>query len=121
MKICTDLHRDVHKIVFVIVWHLKLFRNNNKNNFALTHKHTHSQTHTSVQKLKQYDVKWWLNYRKYGSVSYSFSCTQTFVFCSKSGLLLHDNSAELCTVYHLLFLQILAYQNRGLLGSKTNR
>ena len=24
--------------------------------------------------LKQYDVKWWLDYRKYGSVSYSFSC-----------------------------------------------
>ena len=24
--------------------------------------------------LKQHDVKWWLNYRKYGSVSYSFTC-----------------------------------------------
>ena len=24
--------------------------------------------------LKQYDVKWWLNYRRYGSVSYSFTC-----------------------------------------------
>ena len=28
----------------------------------------------SSEILKQYDVKWWLSYRKYGSVSHSFSC-----------------------------------------------
>ena len=28
----------------------------------------------SSEILKQYDAKWWLNYRIYGSVSYSFSC-----------------------------------------------
>ena len=35
LKICTDLHRYDHKIVFVIVWHLKLFRNNSKSNFVI--------------------------------------------------------------------------------------
>ena len=36
MKICIDLHRYDHKIVFVIVPCLKLFRNNNKNKFVIT-------------------------------------------------------------------------------------
>ena len=36
LKICTNLHRCDQKIVFVIVWPLKLFRNNNKNNFVIT-------------------------------------------------------------------------------------
>ena len=35
MKVCTDLHRYELKIVFVIVARLKLFRNNNKNNFVI--------------------------------------------------------------------------------------
>ena len=35
MKISTNLHRYDHKIVFVIVVRLKLFRNNNKNNFVI--------------------------------------------------------------------------------------
>jgi hypothetical protein len=33
--IYEDLHRYDHKIVFVIVWCLKLFRTNNKNNFVI--------------------------------------------------------------------------------------
>jgi hypothetical protein len=36
LKICTDLHRCDQKIVLVIVWGLKLFRNNDKNNFVIT-------------------------------------------------------------------------------------
>jgi hypothetical protein len=51
---------------------LKLFRN--KNNFAPICCKFLANLCKSSEILKQYDVKWWVNYRKYGSVSYSFSC-----------------------------------------------
>ena len=57
---------------------LKLLRNNKKNNFALICCTFLVNLCKSSEILKQYDVKFWLNYRIYESVSYSYSCNLYF-------------------------------------------
>ena len=63
------------QIVSVIVSEQFYYRNNNKNNFAFL-----ANLCKSSEILKQYNVKCWFNYRIYGSVSYSFSCTLLLFF-----------------------------------------
>ena len=79
LKICTDLQEiciiRAQNFWCYCFWTMlgtqltKLLRNNNKNNFALIC----CKFLTNFQKFwKKYDVKWWLNYSKYGSVSHSY-------------------------------------------------
>ena len=72
---CSSISEDLHrfaafaqKIVFL------LFRNNNKNNFESKCYKFLANLCNSSEMLEQCQVKWWLNYRIYGSVSYSLSC-----------------------------------------------
>ena len=76
IKICTDLQHMT----------AKLFRNNNKNNFALkccksvqikTKTISFSQLLQNMWIIKQTLVLLWKSLRKYGPVSYLFSCTIT--------------------------------------------
>ena len=79
LNICTDLQEIcsiwAQNCFCYCFWTIlgtqlpKLFRNNNKNNFALICCNFLANLCKSSEILKQYDVKWWLNYRKYGSVS----------------------------------------------------
>ena len=71
-QICTDLHRYDHKIVFVIVACLKLFRNNNKNNFASISVQICANLHKSWNNTMSNDG---LIIENIEAVSYSFSCT----------------------------------------------
>ena len=61
-------------------------RNNNKNNFAFICCKFVANLCKFSEILEQCYVKLWLNYRKYGSVSYSFSCIG-FDFRAKTALL----------------------------------
>ena len=84
LKICTDLQEicsiRVQNCLCYCFWTnsgaqlAKLFRNNNKNNFASKCCKFLANLFKSSEILEQCHVKWWLNYRIYGSVSYSFSC-----------------------------------------------
>ena len=94
LKICTDLQEIcsiwAQNCFCYCFWTnigaqlKKLFRNNNKNNFAPINCKFLANLCKSSENLKQYDVKWWLDYRKHGDVSYSFSCTQLEIFLSKN-------------------------------------
>ena len=79
-QICKKLAAYAHKIVFVIVSVVKLFRNNNtgKNNFVSKCCKFLANVCKSSEILEQCHVNWWIGYRIYGSVSYSFSCTDEF-------------------------------------------
>ena len=79
MKICTNLHRYEHKIVFVIVACLKLFRNNNKNNFAFKCCKFLANLCKSSEILEQCHVKWWLKYQNNKSVSRRLSCKSRII------------------------------------------
>jgi hypothetical protein len=57
-----------------IVSVIKLFRNNNKNNFASKCCKFLANLCKSSEILEQCHIKWWLDYSINGSVSYSFSC-----------------------------------------------
>ena len=46
----------------------------------------HAKTGKNTEINKQSDVKFWLNWRKYGTVSYSFSCIKTNFLLSKKTL-----------------------------------
>ena len=98
LKICTDL-QDICSIwaqncFWYCFWTIlgvqlaKLFRNNNKNNFALIWCKSFANLCKSSEILKQYDVKWWLDYRKYGSFS-----------CKKVRFLWLKNSMDLCFLW----------------------
>ena len=85
LKICTDL-QEICSIwaqncfwTILQVTRLKLFRNNNKNNFVFKCCKFLANLCKSSEILKQYDVKWWFNYTNYASVSYSFSCNQIYL------------------------------------------
>ena len=71
------------------------------NNFALICCKFLANLCKSSEILKQYDAKWWLNYRKYESVSYSFSCKENF---------LHNyNHTSRCIIQHhvvILFVEL---------------
>ena len=91
LKICTDLQKIcsiwAQNCFCYCFWTslgtqlTQLFRNNNKINFPLICCKFLVKLCEYSEIQKQYDVKWWLNYRKYGSVPYSFSCTFK-IFCS---------------------------------------
>ena len=80
---CSSIYEDLHRFAQIktqncfcyCFWTIlgaqliKLFTE------AITKTVLRSNLCKSSKILKQYDVKWWLNYRKYGSVSYSFSFT----------------------------------------------
>ena len=75
-QICKKFAAFALKIVFVIVSVVKLFRNNNKNNFSSKCCKFLANLCKSSEILEQCYVKWWLNYRINGYLSYSFSCTK---------------------------------------------
>ena len=77
LRIYTDIHRSDHKIVFVIVWCLKLFKNNNKNNFAFICCKFLANLCKSSKILEHCHVKWWLKYRNNRSVSWRLSCNSS--------------------------------------------
>ena len=94
LKICKDLQEicsiSAQNCFCYCFWTIlgtqiaKLFSNNTKNYFALICCKFLANLYKSSGILKQYDVKWWLNYRKYGSVSYSFSCKRLKTTSSRS-------------------------------------
>jgi hypothetical protein len=75
-QICKKFAAFPRKIIFVIVSVVKLFRNNNKNNFVSKFYKFPANLCKSSEILEQCHVKRWLNYRINGSVSYSFSCNK---------------------------------------------
>ena len=70
LKICTDLHWYDHKIV--IVWHLKLFKNNNKSNFVVKFVQIFRNTGTMPCQMMA-------SYRNDRSVWWRLSCTFDFM------------------------------------------
>ena len=62
-QICKKFAAFAHKIVFVIVSVVKLFRNNNKNNFASKCCKFLANMCKSSEIPEQCQVKWWLEYR----------------------------------------------------------
>ena len=108
LKIPTQLFLSaLHSDLFSsnLVWWLfkvrNLFKNNRKNNFELICCKFPVNLCKSSEILKQYDVKWWLNYRIYRFVSYSFSCTFRKSTFLKISLL----------VYFLIFRLLLGVDN----------
>ena len=80
-KNCSSKFRSRHSTVLLLFLlrnllkqSLKLFRNNDKNNFASKCCNFFANLCKSSEILEQCHVNWWLDYRIYGSVSYSFSC-----------------------------------------------
>ena len=96
-QICKKFAAFEHKIVCYCFWTIlgeqlaKLFRNNNKNTFVLICCKFLANLSKSYEILKQYDVKWRFNYRKCGSVWYSFSCTCAFSWCMKYSSCTYNN------------------------------
>ena len=78
-QICKKFAAFAHKIVFVIVSVVKLFRNNNKNNFASKCCKFLANLCKSSEILEQCHVNCWVDYRIYESASYSISCTKVFL------------------------------------------
>ena len=74
-QICKKFAAFALKIVFVIVSDKFYYRNNNKNNFVSKCCKFLPNLCKSSEILEQCHVNWWLDYRIYGFVSYSFSCT----------------------------------------------
>ena len=68
-QICKIFVAFARKRVFVIVSVVKLFRNNNKNNFARKCCKFLANLCKSSEMLEQCHVKWWLKYRNNRSVS----------------------------------------------------
>ena len=81
---CSSIYEDLHRfarnlkqllvIVFDIDSEQFYYRNDNKNNFLSKCCKFLANLSKSSEILEQCHVKWWFNYRIYGSVSYSFSC-----------------------------------------------
>ena len=99
-QICRKFAAFAHETVFVIVSVVNLFRNNSKNNFASKCCKFLANLCKSLEILEQCHVKWWLDYRTYGSVSYSFSCTNGgFIFFRFFTLMV--SKVEICWKYLL--------------------
>ena len=73
-QICKKFAAFAHKIVFVIVSVVKLFRNNKKNNFASKCCKFLANLCKSSEILEHCHGKWWLKYQNNRSVSWRLSC-----------------------------------------------
>ena len=72
-----------HYYLFLPIANLKLFCFDFQNNFRFaTGKNRYIRTGKNTEVNKQSHVIFWRNWRKYGSVSYPFSCKITPNFCS---------------------------------------
>ena len=80
LNICKKFGAFARKIVLVIVSVVKLFRNNNKNNFVSKCCKFLANLCKSLEILEQCHVKWWLKYRNNRSVLWRLSCNSCVIY-----------------------------------------